>query len=250
MKPKILLFDIETTPHRAWVWGKYEQDVVGFDQYSHLLSFSAKWYGTNKHITQGLPNYSLYKRDKTSDKELVKEIWKAFDMADVVIAHNGNAFDIKRCNARFSFYWMKPPSPYKQIDTKLVAKRYFSFPSNSLNDIADYLGIGRKKETTGFPLWLACMAGDLSAWNVMKEYNANDVILLEKVYNYMLPYIQNHPNYGMYMSAEVCPNCGEHKLVKRGPALTLTGQYQQYQCKNCGKYSRSTQKLEKIKTLR
>ena len=32
MKPKVLLFDIETSPNLAYVWGKYQQDVVAFEE--------------------------------------------------------------------------------------------------------------------------------------------------------------------------------------------------------------------------
>lgn len=240
-KPKKLLIDIETVPHKVYTWGKYDQDVIAFIEYSSLLSVAWKWADEKKV-------YSM-KRNGSSDRGLVKKIWNLFDEADIIIAHNGVAFDTKRCMAAFSRYGMKPPSPFKQVDTKLVAKKHFSFPSNSLNDIADFLGIGRKKETGGFDLWLKCMAGDRKAWKTMLEYNENDVILLEKIYLRLLPYITEHPNLGMLLG-EVCPKCGSNKLQARGVAVTLTGEFQRFQCQNCGGWGRFLKRERAIKTLR
>ena len=38
-------------------------------------------------------------KDKMNDFEICKELWKLLDEADVVIGHNGDAFDIKKTNA-------------------------------------------------------------------------------------------------------------------------------------------------------
>lgn len=238
---KVLLIDIETIPHVAYVWKKYETDIVSFIEYSSILSVAWKWLDNKKMYSQ--------KRIGSNDKDLVKKIWSLFDEADIVIAHNGNAFDIKRCMATFSRYKLPPPSPFKQVDTKLVAKKHFSFPSNSLNDIADFLGIGRKKETGGFDLWLKCMAGDKKAWKTMLEYNENDVILLEKIYLRLLPYITEHPNLGTLLG-EVCPKCGSGKIQSRGEARTITGVFQRFQCTNCGGWGKFPKRVEAIKTLR
>jgi len=197
-RPNILFFDIETTPNLAWIWGKWQQDAIAFEKKSHLLSFSAKFQG-KKIITKGLIDYKDYKKDKEDDKALVKDLWNLLDQADIVVAHNGRAFDTKKVNARFSFHRMGPPSPYQIIDTKEMSKRHFNFTSNSLNDIADYLGIGRKKETGGFELWQKCMMGDRAAWSKMKQYNAYDVVLLEKVYERLMPWAKPHPNLSILM---------------------------------------------------
>lgn len=238
-KVKTLLIDIETVPHKVYTWGKYDQNVIAFIEYSSLLSVAWKWLDEKKV-------YSL--KRGSNDVSLVNQIWALFDKADIVVAHNGNAFDVKRCMAAFSRYGLKPPSPFKQVDTKLVAKKHFSFPSNSLNDIADFLKIGRKKETGGFDLWLKCMDGDKKAWKTMLEYNENDVVLLEKIYLRLLPYITEHPNLGMLLG-EACSKCGSNKLQARGFSMTQTGKYQRYQCQSCSGWGRGRKRIEKIQTL-
>jgi predicted RNA-binding Zn-ribbon protein involved in translation (DUF1610 family) len=109
-----------------------------------------------------------------------------------------------------------------------------------LDDLGDYLGIGRKINTGGFELWLKCQEGDPAAWAKMKKYNVQDVILLEKVYKKMLPFMDNHPNISLMRGlAHGCPNCGSVKLQKRGFRYTRVSVFQQYQCQECGCYSYS-----------
>jgi predicted RNA-binding Zn-ribbon protein involved in translation (DUF1610 family) len=247
-KPKILLFDIETTPHLSFTWGKYKQNVVGFDKHSHMLSFSAKWL-KGKQVTKGLIDYAGYGKNKNNDKELVRDLWELLDTADIVIAHNGRAFDTKKVNARFSFHEIEPPSPYKIVDTKEMSKKYFNFTSNSLDDIAQYLGIGKKLPTQGFDLWLGCMTGNPRSWAKMKKYNAHDVILLEAIYLRMLPFMEGHVNISSLMEGIACPKCGSTRLQARGEARTQSTVYHRFQCRDCGGWGRSTKTTRKIKEV-
>ena len=73
-----------------------------------------------------------------------------FDEADVVIAHNGDKFDMRKANARFGHY--EPPMPVQQVDTLKVARKYFKFESNKLGDLGEHLGLGNKEVTGGFAL--------------------------------------------------------------------------------------------------
>ncbi len=177
-KPKILLFDVETAPNLSYTWGKWEQDVIAFKNEWYLMSFAWKYLGDKKTQVLSLADFPGYKKNPTDDRLLVRALWSHFDNADVIIAHNGDAFDIKKANARFVYHKLVPPSPYKQIDTKKVAKKYFNFNSNSLNDLGQYFKIGKKLSTGGFDLWLGCMAGDKASWKTMCEYNKQDVELL------------------------------------------------------------------------
>ncbi len=248
-KPKILIFDIETAPNLGYIWGMYEQNVIEFKNEWYMLSFTAKWLGESAK-TYALPDYHNYKPGSENDKELVKQLWKLFDEADIVIAHNGDEFDIKKANARFSYHQLPPPSPYKTVDTKKVAKKYFSFNSNSLNNLGKHLGLGEKIDTGGFKTWKGCMDGDKKSWATMKKYNKQDVILLEKVYLRLLPWMNGHPVLGaLQNNGEICPKCGSKHLQKRGIAVTKTGRYVRYQCQGCGGWGRSTTSLKGEKPI-
>jgi uncharacterized protein YprB with RNaseH-like and TPR domain len=239
-KPKVLLFDIETMAKKAYVWGNYEQNIIATAEDWYMLSFAYKWDGESTTHVHALPDYTIYKSDPTNDKDLTQELWNLFNQADVVIAHNGRKFDVKKANARFIKHSLLPPKPYKIVDTREVAKRYFRFDSNILDDLGEYFGIGRKINTGGFELWLECEKGDKDAWAKMRRYNKQDIILLEKVYKRMLPYMDNHPNIGLLLgNKHACPNCGSSHIVKQGKRRTRSTEMQQYQCIDCGAWSSS-----------
>lgn len=235
---KILLVDIETSPNIGYTWGKYEQNVVEFTKEWHMLSFSCKWLGDKGARVYSLPDYPSYKKDPTNDKALVKELWKYLDEADIVIGHNLDSFDVKMSNIRFLYHGMNAPSSYKTIDTKKVAKRFLRLNSNKLDDIGETFGLGRKVHTGGFALWTGCLAGDKKSWKLMCKYNKQDVILLEKVYLHLRPWMTNHPNLNVLQGTQwACPSCGSEKTQSRGTAMTKNGRRKRYQCQDCGAWS-------------
>jgi hypothetical protein len=238
---KILFLDIETQPDLVWTWGVYEENAIAVKQHWQCLSFSAKWRG-GKHITKGLPDYAGYKPGG-DDRKLMEDVWKLLDEADMVVAHNGAGFDIKKLNARFIAHGMTPPSPYALVDTKREVKNVAGFSSNKLDWLCQQLDLGRKLEKPGgWELWLKCMAGDKAAWKTMLEYNKHDVVLLEKLYELIAPWIRQ-PNAGLYTDEKMrCPNpmCGSMKLQRRGTARNRTRAYARFQCIACGAWCRST----------
>ncbi len=236
--PKILYFDIENAPNVTYTWGIYEQNVLSVTKEWYIISFAYKWNEGSVNVL-ALPHFELYKTDPTDDKELVKKLWELFDEADIIVAHNGDAFDIKKANARFLFHGLPPPQPYKTIDTLKVARKYFKLNSNKLDDLGKYLKVGRKLEHTGFSLWEGCLNGDEKSWRLMCLYNKRDVDLLYKVYDKLKGWMANHPNVNIYNDElNKCPVCGSHKLQKRGFGYTKLGRYQRYQCTECGAWSR------------
>lgn len=248
-KAKTLVYDIETAPIIGTVWGKYEQNLIWSIQDWYILGFSYRWFGEHKKTTSVfLPDFKLYKSDPTSDLEVVKVLHKLFDEADIVVAHNGNSFDQKKSQARMIIHGLTPPSPYQQVDTKLVAKRNFNFTSNKLDDLGEYFGFGKKLKTDA-QLWQRCMAGDMQAFKYMRAYCNRDTELLEKVYEHMRPWDKQHPNVAnLAERPSACPKCGhEGKLWSQGYRYTKTAKYRRFQCLNCFSYvsERTSQKTEK-----
>lgn len=242
-EPRILLIDIETSPILGYTWGMYDQTLLKLIEPSKIICAAWKWFGKGPIHVRGLPDYRGYRPGikNINDKALVRELWELLNKADVVIAHNGDSFDIKKMNARFIAHKFGLPSDYKTIDTKKVAKKTFRFDSNKLDLIGDYLGEGRKESTGGFELWDNCIDGDLSAWAKMRSYNRRDVALLEKVYIRLRPFISNHPNLNILAKREGynCPACQSSRVYARGKAITKTGIYTRWQCQDCGSWSSS-----------
>lgn len=245
--PRVLFLDIETAPNLVWMWSMW-QEWTSTEMQSeswYILCICSRWLGDKNVMSFALPDYPLYKKEQENDIEILKAVRKLLDEADIVVGHNAAAFDIKKINARFAKHGIPPPSPYKVVDTLLSARKNFAFTSNKLADLGKYLGLGQKVETGGFKLWKQCMAGDKSAWKKMVDYCKNDVVLLEKVYLKLLPYMESHPNCGIYFDSDdaKCPNCGKETLTKNGFAYNNSAKYQRYVCNSCGAWSRGRKNL-------
>lgn len=240
-KVRTFIWDCETSYTVGAVWGLYDQNVATVLREPYMLTFSGKWLGEDKVFVYSLPDFPLYKKDKKNDRALIEKLRELFDEADIIIAHNGNSFDQKWAYARFAVHQITPPSPSQYIDTKLVAKSKFRFNSNSLNNLGSYFSIGNKIDTGGIQLWVDCIEHDKKeAWAKMCKYNKQDVVLLEKVYLHMLPYITNHPNLAVLLGERIaCPNCGSNRMNKSKLRATRTGMKQQFQCQDCASYHSS-----------
>lgn len=235
----ILYIDIETSPIIGYSWGMYEQNILDVIEPTKIICAAWKWADHDNVYVKALPDYPGYKPGVVDDKKLVQQLWNLLDAADLVVAQNGDQFDIKTMNARFVAYGMKAPSFYATVDTRKVAKKYFRFGSNSLDGMGKFFGLGSKVNNGGFETWLKCIAGDEKTWNLMKRYNVHDVKLLEKIYLKLRPFIKNHPNLNILggTGGDSCPSCLSDDLSKRGFAVTKRGRYQRYQCNDCGSWS-------------
>lgn len=241
---KILTIDIETSPIIAYTWGpKWETNIIEFIEYGQVIGYSAKWY-KGKQETKTLIDYKGYKPGKIDDKLIVKDIHKLIDEADVVITQNGVSFDMKYLNTRFMKHNLGPPSPYKNIDTKIEAKKYLRLPSNKLDDMGEYFEIGRKLEHEGFNLWLKCIKGDKKAWKLMADYNAQDVLLTEKMYDKLRPFMKTHPDVSNHSKVIACPKCNSTERHARGYSYTNSAKYQRYVCLSCNGWYRDRDNLK------
>jgi DNA polymerase elongation subunit (family B) len=235
---KVLLLDIETAPHLGWVWGKYDQNVIKFKQHGFILSVAYQWLGEKDIHVKALPDYRGYDKNPTNDLPLIKEIKKLLDEADVVVAHNGDNFDLKKINARIVYYRLGSPSPYLTYDTLKISKKHFRFESNSLNDVCDHLGLGHKLPHLGFKMWEDCMDRDPIAWDNMKKYNVHDVFLLGELYPLLREW-GRHPNLAMIDNkVGACPSCASDRIQKRGLMHLKTRSYQRLNCQECGTWFR------------
>ena len=242
MSAKILLLDIETAPNLGWTWGKYEQNVIEFEHDWYILCYGYKWFGDTGITVRALPDYSGYSEQPSDDRSLISDLHVLLDEADFIVAHNGDSFDIKKINSRFLIHGMKPPSTYKTIDTLKIVRKHFKFDSNKLNDLGKVLGIGTKVPHVGFALWKGCMSGDPEAWELMRQYNAQDVALLDEIYLLLRPWF-NHPDVSMYgddvgtgVVDHSCPSCGGHHINRRGTATARSRKYQRLNCQDCGRW--------------
>lgn len=240
MFPKILLMDIETAPISAFVWRVWQENI-GLEQIEKdwfTLSWAAKWLYDSRVMGEVLTPKESKEED---DYRIVKKLWQLFNEADIIIAHNGDGFDIPKMNTRFVLWGFEPPSSYRSIDTLKEARKHFSFTHNRLDYLGEVFGVGRKIETD-FKLWKACLQGEKKSLDKMLKYNKQDVLLLEEVYLKLRPWIKSHPNLSIFMDGKHCPYCGNDKLENSGKYATQCNIYQSLRCKKCGGISRFTSK--------
>jgi hypothetical protein len=233
---RICHIDIETSYIIGAVWGMWEQNVATTLQDPYILGFGYSWNHTSPVVWVGMSDFpKQFKKDNTNDIEVIRVLHKLLNEADVVVAHNGDAFDIKKIRGRFLIHGMEPPTSFKTVDTKKVAKQ-FGFASNKLDELGRLLLQERKVKHEGIDMWTACMRKDIDekAWKQMGTYCKQDVALLKKLYNRMLPWITNHPNWNVYSDMPPgCTNCGSGQIVKDGQDYTRTTVTQQYRCMKC-----------------
>lgn len=207
------------------------------------MSFAAKWLGKDE---------ILYEENrKENDKKIIEKLCYLLDQADIVIAHNGEQFDLKQIRARALVHKIPPPSPVKIIDTLKVARHEFGFPSNSLESLSSILDLkikkGGHKKFPGFELWLECLRGNNEAWEEMKHYNIVDILALEELYLRLRPWDTKHPNLSVYGDSPAeepeCSKCGSTDIQWRGYSHSSVGKFHRYQCKCCGGWSRTRYSL-------
>lgn len=238
-KPRELIFDIETGYNLVNVFGLFGNNYIpasSIHQERYMICAAWKWRGTKRiHHVSVADDKARFKKSPVDDYHVVKTLHKVMEEADSVIAHNGDKFDIPWVNTRAMKHDLGPLPPFIQVDTLKIAKRFFKFNSNRLDYIGQFLGLGEKIHTNQ-QLWLDCMAGKMAAVREMVLYNKQDVKLLERVHDALLPYGNTRLNKGLFTYHEVCPKCGSTDFIKRGKRRTLVRQYQQYQCHSCRGY--------------
>ena len=235
---KVLIYDIETSrlEVRHKTFGLYQipkafshKDIV---QDWYILCICWKWLGESKVYSTDILESGKY----NDDRNVVDTFRKVLEEADLIIAHNGDRFDIKKFTSRLIFHKLPPIGPKASIDTLKEVKKVATFTSHRL----DYLGIllaADQKMVTMPGLWEACENGDAKAMRKMVKYCKQDVNLLEDVYTNLRPYFKTPTP--LYTGHELrCPKCDSVDMIKHKPRLTTSGiMRQQYQCKSCGGYS-------------
>lgn len=235
--PRILLYDIETSPIIAQMWSMWQQGF-GLNQIEEdwfILSFAAKWKGEDE----------IYYFDQSDaenvedDSALLEKLWYLLDEADIVIGQNIKKFDTKKVNARFILNGFPKPSTYRQIDTLDIAKQQFGFTSNKLEYMTNHLCTNAQKSKhekfPGHTLWSECLKGNKEAWAEMREYNIDDVVSLEELYDLLASWDNKLPNLDVYIDEVVDMS----DWVEDGFVYSNLGKYQRYRNRVTGQQRRS-----------
>jgi uncharacterized protein YprB with RNaseH-like and TPR domain len=231
-RPRILLWDIETTPMVVTTWGLFKPHLShdNIRQESLIITAAWKWLGEDK-----VDSVSINIARPRQDRGVIQRLHKVLGEADVLVGHNGDKFDLRKFNARAIFHSLAPLPEIPTIDTLKVAKKLFYFNSNRLDYLGKFL-CGKGKIHTEYNLWLNVMGGDEKALTDMVRYNKEDVRVLEQVYLRLRPYMRRHPSAALYREKVCCPTCGGEEFQRRGWKYQQATRRQQFKCTSpwCG----------------
>jgi len=242
MSARIAVLDIERQSGVAdGIWELRQRGWLNPSQMlerPRTICFAYKWLGE--------PDVHFHAEwDRGGAKKMIGKAHKVMDEASHIIGFNSKAFDVKHLRTEMIVHGFPPPSPHKDIDLMIQAKRHFSFLSNRMSEIAKALDQDGKFATGGAGLWrkLREAKGDelREARETMRAYNIRDINLTEELWTLMKPWISgvNLPTY-RDDAAPACPVCESDSIQYRGVARTLTRSYRRFQCNECGKWGRDT----------
>lgn len=233
---KILLMDLELTFAVYYAYpSKREQYLsdknIIHDQFCTCAAW--KWHHeVSTYCIKITDDKKQFKADFRNDRIIAVKLHELMEEADIIVAHNGDNFDLKHANNLFRKHGLGPIPKRKSVDTLKVAKQYFSFPGNSLDSLSKRFGsIGKNQK----PNWHKMTDGDEAEINIAAKYCKNDVRELEVIFNELKPYIQNFPSLRNKKERPTeCECCGSKRLHSKGIDFDGTRQYHRFKCLECG----------------
>jgi DNA polymerase III epsilon subunit-like protein len=238
-KPKILLYDIETSLIELYAWRTGQQyvgaDQIRHDWYIHCCAF--KLLGEKQiDVVSQIDDLKRFEKNHRDDYLVVEEMHKRFTEADVIVAHNGNIFDWKKFSARMLLHGLPPLRKPLMIDTLKLA-RQFGFTSKRLKDLAIAFKQDLKADSQ-YGWWKRAAEGDIEAHRLLKEYCAHDIPPMEGLLKILAPHVPNLlPNMNLLMNTDGmnCPCCGSENVRRDGEKIKgKTSVVAHYQCNTCG----------------
>lgn len=224
---KIILWDIETTNLSA--------------NFGYVLCVSWKVLGEDKVHTVKITDSPTFKSDPTNDKYVVQKAAEELSKADIWVTWYGSKFDVPFLQTRLIKHGLPIMPDIANVDGWRTAKYRMKVSSNRLNTVSEFLGVEEKTPVRG-DVWIKAMSGHAPSIRYVVEHCEQDVIVLEQVYEVILPLIKQHPKVfaagGNFTDGRpLCSHCGDKRMIKRGERRTTTGYRSEYQCKNCGCYT-------------
>lgn len=230
---KILVLDIETKPSLVYTFQMYDTSISPDQIVDHggILCFCAHWVGSKE--------FMFWSEWTDGPLEMAIALRNLLDEADAVVGYNSDRFDIPKIRGHIMLEGLEPFGPPTSIDLFKVVKR-FGLAMNKLAFVAPLLGIGQKLKHEGFMLWRLVLEGDPKAQKRMKKYCIQDVRITTRLYERILPFIDNHPYLGDNKGQ--CGSCGSNHVQLRGFRRTKYFKVQRLQCQDCGAWSTGTRK--------
>jgi DNA polymerase III epsilon subunit-like protein len=137
-----------------------------------------------KRITIKHRDSQAWKNGKRSDdREIAEEVFQILGKGGIAYAHNGDRFDIPWLRTVGLKYGLQMPR-IKLIDPCQIAWKRYRLGRNSLEAVAQFLGLEQSKLHISPDIWRgALMDDDAACWDLLVERCISDVDLLNAVAN-------------------------------------------------------------------
>jgi len=231
LNSKILVLDIETKPALVYSFQMYDTNISPEQVVDSggTICFCAHWVGSKE--------FMFYSDWDDGHDVMIAKAHELLSQADAVVSYNGNRFDLPKLRGQFILEGLVPPPPPTSIDLIKTVKQ-FGLDMNKLAYVGPLLGVGNKLKHEGFSLWRSVLDGDPKAQRRMKRYCIQDVMVTTRLYERILPFIDNHPHLGD--NKNECGACGSNHMQFRGFRRTKFFKVRRMQCQECGGWSTGT----------
>jgi transposase-like protein len=245
--PRILIVDHETSAALVYCFGRNKQFISDSGVHKEggkILMSGVRWYGAPKETTEVLYDWDEIRRGE--DSYVCEALYNMVDEADAFLSHNSLGFDWKVLQTRGLMNGLGILPTTKVLDTLQIARKKLRLPTNKLDTIGQYFGIGEKLKHEGIKLWRDVQEGCPDALERMVAYCRQDVDLLHDVYTQLRPLGHSATLYnaGLYFDDGKmhCNVCGSDHVAKTGNSVyTALSEFSEYECLDCGNKMRDRQ---------
>lgn len=232
---KVLYFDLETAPCKGWFWRpgfRVRLTMKNVREPGKIICASWKWKGKKK------VHRADWGKDK-DDKLVLEPLVEAMNEADLIIAHNGDRFDIRWVRARCLANGIMSLPRWQTMDTLKSLRANLELPSYRLEDVCEYYDLPYKKMKVDGDLWEEIVFGEGERMEEMLEYCDADILALESVHEFIEKVVPSKMHVGVAEGGEKwsCNCCGSEHVKHHMQRTTKTGIIKHsMKCKNCGSY--------------
>ncbi len=227
---KLLYFDIETslievyTHHIGSKCSIYHHQVKQ-DKKIICISYMAEGWKKPKTLIW----------DNGDDRDLLIKFKQIADKYPVLVAQNGDNFDVKVLNGRMWTEQLPAFNDVLTLDTLKFSRQNMKLTSHKLDYKLKVMGDDGKNPME-FADWVQVQQGNQKALNKMVKYCEKDVTGLRKVFWSLLPYTKRLPlsmSVLLHDNREGCKWCGSPKFQRNGIRPSSIGMRQRWRCLDC-----------------
>ena len=253
---RILILDVERLPgitqqywwDRADLKNRYiHYETVVREPRTTIVC--AKWYDDPELIT-------LCEWDKGGRRTFLRRVHSLLAECDILVGHNIDQADHPWLLGDLFIEGGLPPlPPFKTVDTLKVLRKVFKSgaPFKGLDAFCQIVGIESKTDRYDREaMERAVTEKSVDDRQRLVEYCCGDVVATQGLYDWLRPYIPNHP--ALFVDGKdrltTCHRCGydTEPIPRRYVANVMT--YSMRRCTHCGGYSRISLEPERMSTVR